>query len=399
MSPNNTVVVIGGGAAGIFAALQAKIAHPSCLVIVLEKSAVFLSKVRVSGGGRCNVTHACFDPQQLIQYYPRGGKELLGPFHRFQPKDTIAWFEERGVLLKTEADGRMFPITNRSETIIDALLNEARSLGVQLRIRQHLISIFHAEDLFHIQFRDGESLQCHALILATGSSPEGHRFAESLGHTITPPVPSLFTFNVPTSRLSALSGASVESVIVSLPEIPMEQKGPLLITHFGFSGPAVLKLSAWAARELHAKNYQTEIQINWAPEIPFDYFKKLKEKEPSKTIAHLSTPHISKNLWKALMAPWLSRPLSQLSNRDLEEMNKTLHADGYKMEGKTTHKEEFVTCGGVLLSEVNFRTMESKKTPHLFFAGEVLNIDGVTGGFNFQNAWTTGYLAGSSLSL
>lgn len=360
--PPTEVVVIGGGAAGIFAALCAKEAHPSLSVTLLEKSAVFLSKVRVSGGGRCNVTHACFEPDQLIKNYPRGGKELLGPFHKFQPKDTIAWFESRGVPLKTEADGRMFPTTNSSQTIIDALLNEAHRLGIHLQIRQHIISIFHADGLFHIQMRDGTSLLAKKLILATGSSPEGYRFAESLGHTIQPPVPSLFTFNVPTSRLSHLSGIAVQHATVSLPEIGMKQSGPLLITHFGFSGPAVLKLSAWAARELHALQYKTTIQIDWVPDISTEEIKKADK------------PPLPKNLWKVLT-------------------HSTLHNDTYQMDGKTTHKEEFVTCGGVTLKEVDFRTMQSKRLPGLFFAGEILNIDGVTGGFNFQNAWTTGYLA------
>lgn len=358
--PPIDVVVIGGGAAGVFAALSAKEFHPSCSVVLLEKSAVFLSKVRVSGGGRCNVTHACFDPQKLVQNYPRGNKELLGPFHKFQPQDTVHWFESRGARLKTESDGRMFPTTNQSQTIIDALLNEAHKLGVELRTRQHIISIFHVEGHFHIQFRDGTTLLAKKLILATGSSPEGYRLAQSLGHTLQPPVPSLFTFNVPTSPLSALSGIAVSYVTVSLPAFRMQQSGPLLITHFGFSGPAVLKLSAWAARPLHDCGYKTTLHIDWAPGLS--------------SVEH-KPDHIPKNLWKALTL---------------------LHDDPYQMDGKTTHKEEFVTCGGITLKEVDFRTMQSKICPGLFFAGEILDIDGVTGGFNFQNAWTTGYLAGLS---
>lgn len=392
MNRSNRCVVIGGGAAGIFAALKAKEENPSLSVIVLEKSAVFLSKVRISGGGRCNVTHACFDPQKLIQNYPRGGKELLGPFHRFGPKDTVEWFESQGVSLKTEADGRMFPVSNRSQTIIDALLKDVQDKGVELRIRQHITTIEYSDEQFHVRLREGETLDCQFLILATGSSSEGHRYVQSLGHTLQPPVPSLFTFNVPTSPLSGLSGVAVEDVVVSLPEISMQQRGPLLITHFGFSGPAALKLSAWAARELHAKNYQTTIQINWAPH---EDFKAYLKKHPAKTVGQLTPSYIPKNLWKTLLMPWIDKKVANLSTHALNDICQKLHKDSYAMDGKTTHKEEFVTCGGITLNEVDFRTMQSKRIPHLFFAGEVLNIDGVTGGFNFQNAWTTGFLAGS----
>lgn len=349
------IAVIGGGAAGVFAAIIAKETHPHMSVALFEKSAVFLAKVKVSGGGRCNVTHSCFDPKKLVQNYPRGAQEMLGPFHRFQPQDTIDWFEKRGVKLKTEKDGRMFPTTNQSQTIIDALLGEAKKLGVELHTRVHITEI---KDSFDIHFRDGSTCSAKKLILATGSSAEGFKIAESLGHAIIPPVPSLFTFNVPTSRLKELSGIAVQHAIVSLPALKMKQEGPLLITHFGFSGPAVLKLSAWAARELHSCGYKTTVQIDWLPD------------------ENIVLP---KNLSKAVAGSC-----------------KTLHADTYQMDGKTTHKEEFVTCGGVNLKEVDFRTMQSKIVPGLYFAGEILNIDGVTGGFNFQNAWTTGYLAGSA---
>ena len=397
--PAIDVVVIGGGAAGVFAALTAKELCPDHTVTLLEKSAVFLSKVRVSGGGRCNVTHACFDPQKLVLNYPRGSKELLGPFHRFQPKDTIAWFEKRGVRLKTEADGRMFPTTDSSQTIIDALLNEAKRLGVDLRIKQHIISIYHAEGLFHIQFREGTTLQTKALILATGSSSEGYRLAESLGHTIQPPVPSLFTFNVPTSRLSIHSGVAVQSVTVTLPAVSMKQSGPILITHFGFSGPAVLKLSAWAARELHALNYKTTIQINWAPSSSLEEIKAYRTKYSSKIVGLQPLFDLPKNLWRTLCGALADKSFAHLSNTELQQLFQTLQADTYQMEGKTTNKEEFVTCGGVTLKEVDFKTMQSKILPGLFFAGEILNIDGVTGGFNFQNAWTTSYFAGLNASI
>ncbi|HUD01644.1 MAG TPA: NAD(P)/FAD-dependent oxidoreductase [Rhabdochlamydiaceae bacterium] len=388
------LIVIGGGAAGIFAALAAKQAHPALSVLVLEKTAVLLSKVKVSGGGRCNVTHACFDPQQLVKNYPRGEKELLGPFHRFQPRDTIEWFESRGVKLKTESDGRMFPVTDSSSTIIDCLLSEARKLGVEIRQRQRVEKI---EKGFIVHLKDSPALNCTHLILATGSSPEGYASAESLGHTIQPPVPSLFTFNVPTSPLKELSGVSVEAATVDVG--PFTQTGPLLITHFGFSGPAILKLSAWGARFLHEKNYRTPFSINWIPKLSqeelFRQLFQLKEQSPQKTLLSLNPFYLPKNLWKELLAN--DKTLANLSKKELQDLSQKLHADIYQMDGKTTHKEEFVTCGGVTLKEVDFKTLQSKICPRLYFAGEVLNIDGVTGGFNFQNAWTTGYIAGTSI--
>jgi predicted Rossmann fold flavoprotein len=346
------LVVLGGGAAGIFSALQAKASDPAARVLVLEKSAVLMAKVRLSGGGRCNVTHACFDPRELVRHYPRGGKELLGPLHRFQPSDTVEWFAARGVLLKAEADGRMFPVTNCSATIIQCLLSEADRLGVEIRLRQRVQSLVGGAG-FEMTLDGGERLCAKRLLLATGSSPEGYRWAQALGHRVVPPVPSLFTFNVPTSPFKELSGVAVEDVELRLDGLV--QRGPLLITHFGFSGPAVLKLSAWAARLLHERAYGADLHIDWLPE-------------------GCSSPRLPKSLRRAL-PPGCS-------------------AGRYRIEGKTTHKEEFVTCGGVHLKEVDFRTMESKICPGLYFAGEILDIDGVTGGFNFQNAWTTAFLAG-----
>jgi predicted Rossmann fold flavoprotein len=363
------LIVIGGGAAGLFAAIHAA---PGKKVLLLEKTAVLLAKVRVSGGGRCNVTHACFDPKVLVQNYPRGSRELVGPFHRFGPRDTINWFEKRGVKLKTEKDGRMFPVTDNSQTIIDCLLNEAKRVGVEIRTRQRVQSITPG---FTLYMQDGNTEICDRLLLATGSSPEGHHFAHELGHTIVPPVPSLFTFNVPGSSLADLSGIAVEDAELRI--VGLEQRGPLLITHFGFSGPAALKLSAWGARKLHACQYKAELCINWLPSLTeeeiFERLKASKEWRP-----------LPRNLWKRLTESGKPR-----------EIARRLHADLYQVDGKTTHKEEFVTCGGVELKEVDFRTMESKKCPGLLFAGEVLDIDGITGGFNFQNAWTTGMIAGT----
>lgn len=386
------IIVMGGGAAGIFAALAAKQAHPDASVIVLEKTAVLLSKVKVSGGGRCNVTHACFDLKELVKNYPRGEKELLGPFHRFQPRDTIEWFESRGVKLKTESDGRMFPVTDSSSTIIDCLLLEARKLGVDIRLRQKVEKI---EKGFTIHLKESPSLTCRHLILASGSSPEGFACAESLGHTIQPPVPSLFTFNVPTSPLKELSGVSVPSATVKVGSFI--QTGPLLITHFGFSGPAILKLSAWGARFLHGKNYRVEFTINWLPNFSqeelFQQLLQLKEQAAQKTLLTLNPFYLPKNLWKELLGT--DKILANFSKKELQTLAEKLHADPYQMDGKTTHKEEFVTCGGVNLKEVDFKTLQSKICPGLYFAGEILDIDGVTGGFNFQNAWTTGYIAGT----
>ncbi len=385
------LIVVGGGAAGFFAALSAKQANPQARVALLEKSAVLLAKVRISGGGRCNVTHACYDPSLLIQNYPRGFNELRGPFHRFQPKNTIQWFESRGVALKVEPDGRIFPISDDSETIIQCLLLEAQKLGVEIFLRQRIQQIIKTDRGF-----EAGPFVAQKLILATGSTSEGHAWAEQLGHTIQKPVPSLFTFNIPTSPLKDLSGVSVEPVVLTIQNI--WQKGPLLITHFGFSGPAALKLSAWAARALHEKNYKADLVVNWLPEEKqvFAKLQQLKQASPQKTLLSENPFELPKNLWKTLLGA--EKRLNDFSIRELQLLSQKLQEDRYSVDGKTTHKEEFVTCGGVTLKEINFKTMESKICPGLYFAGEILDIDGVTGGFNFQNAWTTGFIAGTSSS-
>jgi predicted Rossmann fold flavoprotein len=393
------LMIIGGGAAGIFAAISAKAKNPLIKVTLLEKSAVLLAKVRVSGGGRCNVTHACFDPRLLVKNYPRGEKELIGPFHVFQPRDTIAWFEERGVKLKTEADGRMFPVTDHSETIIRSLLDEAKKLGVEILLRQRVEKIHKTEEGFELILPTA-TLRCKNLLLATGSGSDGYRWAEELGHTIQKPVPSLFTFNIPTSPLKELSGISVNPVELKIQNSPFAQRGPLLITHFGFSGPAALKLSAWGARFLHEKEYRVELIVNWLPDLAEDKslerLLQLKTQSPHKILLSENVFDFPKNLWKAFLGELASKRLADVSHKELQQLAKKLHADCYVADGKTTNKEEFVTCGGVTLKEVNFKTLESKICPHLFFAGEILDVDGVTGGFNFQNAWTTGFIAGNS---
>jgi predicted Rossmann fold flavoprotein len=392
-----THVVIGGGAAGIFAAIRCKTLNPSAQVILLEKTNQLLAKVRISGGGRCNVTHACFDPIQLAHNYPRGSKELIGPFHHFQPKDTIAWFEERGVSLKTESDGRMFPTTDSSETIIQCLLHAASTAGVEIRKQQRVDSIQKKEPGFLIN----QQINATSVLLATGSSPWGYSAAKELGHSIVEPVPSLFTFNVPTSPLLDLSGISAPDVIATLKDTPFKQRGPLLLTHWGFSGPAILKLSAWAARKLHDLAYKATLLINWTAspnqETLYQTLLQKKQEHPLQTIPPLLPNNLLARLLTSLSID-PTTPLAKLPNKALAHLAAKLYSDPYAIDGKTTYKQEFVTAGGVDLKSVDFRTMESKITPGLFFAGEILNIDGITGGFNFQNAWTTGWLAGSAMS-
>ncbi len=388
-------VIIGGGAAGLFAAIRCKNQAPLAQVILLEKTNQLLAKVRISGGGRCNVTHACFDPVKLVQHYPRGSKELLGPFHYFQPKDTVAWFETRGVSLKIESDGRMFPTTDSSETIIDCLMNAALQEGVEIRKQQRIASIRKTGSQFRIALQEGEIL-ADAILLATGSSSFGHEIAKEFGHEIIEPVPSLFTFNVPSSPLLDLSGISVPNVILTLKNTRFKQQGPLLLTHWGFSGPAVLKLSAWAARELHALSYKATLAINWAAAPNQEiFYQSLLQKKAEHPLQALP-PFLPNNLWTRLL-PEITTPLGKLSNKTLAQIAAKLCADTYAIDGKTTYKQEFVTAGGVDLKGIDFKTMQSRMTPGLFFAGEILNIDGITGGFNFQHAWTSGWIAAQAM--
>ncbi len=401
MQTQKRIVIIGGGASGIFAAALCAEKIPNSHISVLEKTRQLLAKVRISGGGRCNVTHAQFDPKLLSGFYPRGHKELLGPFHHFQPKDTIAWFQSKGVALKTEEDGRIFPTTDRSETIIDCLLHAAQSKGVEIQCETSLQSIQKNKEGFLLTTQKQEILECDALILATGSSSQGHVLAASLGHTIVPSVPSLFTFNVPTSALLDLSGIALSDVQLTLKGTHFKQRGNLLLTHFGFSGPAALKLSAWAARELHACHYETSLQINWIPEYTSDRaLATLKALNPCKTLYAQNHFSLPAQLWKRLLtlaAIPESTPLNHISHAKLHTLANQLTADTYAIKGKTAYKHEFVTCGGVSLKEVDFKTMQSRLVPSLFFVGEILDIDGVTGGFNFQNAWTTAFLAAEAL--
>lgn len=366
-------VVVGGGASGIFSAIAS--ASLGKKVLLLEKSNATLSKVRISGGGRCNVTHNLFDPLEVASHYPRGSKELISPLTRFGPKETVEWFASRGVPLKTESDGRMFPKTETSITVIRCLMNMAKTSGVVIR---KLAKIEKIQPGFEIFLRGGEILKTQELLLATGSSPQGHKWAKILGHSIQPPIPSLFTFNVPTSSLKDLSGISISQA--SLSTCGHHYSGPLLITHFGFSGPAAIKLSSWAAKELHALNYRANLTIDWLPECSHEEVVIALKKK---------TPLLPKKLWKHFTKHLKPNPVL----KNLHEISKQLKSSLYQVEGKTQNKEEFVTCGGITLSEVNFKTMESKCCPKLFFSGEILDIDGVTGGFNFQNAWSTGWVA------
>ena len=404
--------MIGGGAAGFFGAIACATAHPHAQVTLLEAGHQPLSKVRISGGGRCNVTHACFDPAALVQYYPRGGKALRGAFSRFQPKDTVAWFQSHGVQLKTEADGRMFPVTDSSETIVDCLVKAANEAGVKLRVGTAVKSVrrnsIPTQGEFEIELKTGEIVKCDRLLLATGSNPQGHRWAKDLGHTVAPPVPSLFTFNIPDSRLKDLAGVSVNDAHLRLPDAPStlnEQAGPLLITHWGVSGPAVLKLSAWGARFLHDQHYQTPLLINWLPQYNQDSLRKLllavKSQLPQRQITASCPVPIPKRLWMSLVTHvgiGAEERWAQVSKKALNQLIQELNQGRYFIKGKGVFKEEFVTCGGVSLKEVDFKTMESRKCPGLYFAGEILDIDGVTGGFNFQSAWTTASLAGQAMA-
>ncbi|WNZ47027.1 NAD(P)/FAD-dependent oxidoreductase [Leptolyngbya boryana CZ1] len=399
------VVVIGGGAAGFFGAICA--AQAGVEVTLLEAGQNCLSKVLISGGGRCNVTHSCFEPALLVQHYPRGGKALRGAFSQFQPKHTIEWFTDRNVKLKTEADGRIFPITDDARTIADCLLNQAADLGVKIYTQSPVKAIAKVEDQFLVTLRSEQVLMADRVLIATGSNPNGYQFARSLGHSVIDPVPSLFTFNIRDDRLTDLAGVSVDPVRLRLQvgEAKFEQTGALLITHWGVSGPAVLKLSAWAARELHDARYQARFSINWLPKQNLDQLRQeltaVRNQIPQKTIAANCPVMLPRRLWERLteaVGIQKERRWAELSNKTLNQLIQELMQGSYQISGKGVFKEEFVTCGGVDLKEINFKTMESRCCSGLYFAGEVLDIDGVTGGFNFQSAWTTGWIAGNAIA-
>lgn len=404
------IVVIGGGAAGFFGAIACAQSHPDSEITILEASHEPLTKVLISGGGRCNVTHACFEPAELVQHYPRGGKALRGAFSRFQPRDMVAWLAAQGVELKTESDGRMFPVTDDSATIANCLLKTAKNLGIELRTKVKVASVQQVSgesSKFEVRLKNGEVMICDRLLLASGSNPTGYQIAQALGHQIAPPVPSLFTFNIPDPQLRELAGVSVEKVKLRLQiagKTHFEQTGAILITHWGLSGPAVLKLSAWGARTLHENHYQATLLINWVPNSNSEFLRKqllaVRSQLPQRQISTTCPLLLPRRLWEYLIARvdisgedrWAG-----LSNKTVNQLIEEITQGQYQIRGKGVFKEEFVTCGGVNLKEVNFKTMESKYTPGLYFAGEILDIDGVTGGFNFQSAWTTAWLAGQAM--
>ena len=444
------IIVVGGGAAGFFAAITCAGAAPDAEVTVLERGPQFLSKVRISGGGRCNVTHACFNPRDFATRYPRGGKALVAPFQKFSARDTVAWFESRDVKLKTEADGRMFPVSDSSGTIVDCLMNAARAAGVKLRLNcgvEHVVK--RAGGGFEVTITNktsspsppleerggarrpiqiseqaprpgplpagrgegeiiaSEVVSCDRLLLATGGcrAVAAGQLAVSLGHTLEPPVPSLFTFRTESPWLRPLAGISVGAVEVSVPTAKLRERGPLLVTHQGLSGPAILRLSAWGARALHGFNYQFPLQVNWLPQLHAEAIAaelKLRQAaQPARLVVNVPVTPLPLRLWEQLvLAAGIARDTrwAALSRAAQHRLVQQLIRTEFAVTGKSLNQDEFVTCGGVCLGEVNFKTMESKVCPGLFFAGELLDIDGVTGGFNFQAAWTTGWLAGQAMA-
>ena len=402
------LVVVGGGAAGFFAAIAAAEANPSARVLLLEKSAQYLGKVRISGGGRCNVTHSCFDPRELVEFYPRGGQELLGPFTRFACGDTMEWFEDRGIELKVESDGRVFPVSDNSETIVHCLESMADTAGVIRETQAGLKNLVRLDSgMWHVELESGASIDADRVLLAPGSSKKIWDVLSGLGHRIVPPVPSLFTFNIRDPRLAELSGVSVSNVRVTVPVGGLETEGPLLITHWGLSGPAVLKMSAFGARWMSDQDHRFTMYVNWLPQFEAeDLIEELNSLR--KDVSHQRKRVLSNamfgiplRLWRSLgafaripeSANW-----SDLSKPQLRKWAEVLTESAFTVVGKSTNKDEFVTAGGISLSEVSFTTMESRIVPGLYFAGEVLDIDALTGGFNFQAAWTTGWIAGHAMA-
>jgi predicted Rossmann fold flavoprotein len=403
MNQDFDILIVGGGAAGFFSAINIVERNPKLKVAILERGKEVLSKVRVSGGGRCNVTHACFEPNELVKFYPRGEKELRGPFHQFCSGDTIEWFEKHGVELKIEDDGRMFPVSNSSQTIIDCFLHASHKLGITILTGQSVQSIFKKDNCWKIETQT-ENYLAEKLILATGSNPKIWDMLHTFGHAIITPVPSLFTFNIKDPRIKELPGIATP-VSVKVIGSKLESTGPLLITHWGMSGPAILKLSAWGARILHDKNYQFAIEVNWLNEIETEevetLLKELKQEHAKKTVAKKSPFELQNRLWESLVLAsgiGAETKWADLSKIQLQNLANQLTKGIFQVNGKSTFKEEFVTAGGIDLKEINFKTMESKLHPNLYFAGEIVNIDAITGGFNFQNAWTSGFIVANAIA-
>ena len=403
MNSNFDIIIVGGGAAGFFTAINCVEKNPKLKVAILERGKIVLEKVRISGGGRCNVTHACFVPNDLVKFYPRGEKELRGPFHQFCSGDTIDWFEKHGIELKIEDDGRMFPVSDNSQTIIDCFLSATQKLGIQVLTAQSVQSIFKAEDYWKVE-TNHETFACQKLIMTTGSNTKIWDMLAQLGHTVVSPVPSLFTFNIKDSRIKDLMGLSAFAK-VKVKGSKLEASGPLLITHWGMSGPGILRLSAWGAIILAEKKYQFVIEINWLNDATFeetmDILKEHKQEHAKKAVSKKSPFEFPNRLWESLVlasgiegdTKW-----ADLSKPQLTNLSHQLTNGEFQVNGKSTFKEEFVTAGGIDLKEINFKTMESKLYENLFFAGEIVNIDAITGGFNFQNAWTTGFIVANTIS-
>ena len=399
------VLIVGGGAAGFFTAINAKEKNKELSICILEKGKEVLQKVKISGGGRCNVTHACFDPKELTEFYPRGKRELLGPFHQFMTGDTMEWFENRGVPLKIESDNRIFPESNASQSIIDCFLNATRDLGIEIKKSEGVKGFHKIEETNQWKIvTNNTEYTCGKLVITAGSNKPMWKLLSDLGHSVISPVPSLFTFNIKDELLTDLPGVAVQNVEVSIKDTKLISNGPLLITHWGTSGPAVLKLSAFGAILLAEKDYQYQVKVNWLScnkQQALDVLFKVKKTE-AKSIVEKRSPYetISKRLWSRFLEvcnidkhmKW-----ADVSNKQLELLSEKLTATIFHAQGKSTFKDEFVTAGGVKLKEVNFKRFESKLHENLFFAGEILNIDAVTGGFNFQNAWTGGWLVSEAL--
>jgi predicted Rossmann fold flavoprotein len=401
------LVVIGGGAAGFFCAVNAARLTPSLSVTIVERTSKLLSKVRISGGGRCNLTHACFEINDMSKRYPRGEQFVRKAFHRFFTNDTIEWFNSRNVPTKAEDDGRMFPASDSSETVIQCLLREASRYNVEIRMNRDVKELQRFESGWRLTFADGYTEEAEFVCIATGGQPKANMFdwIHRLGHSIEEPVPSLFTFNMPGHDITALMGVSVLDGNVKITSSKLSQRGPILITHWGLSGPAVLKLSAWGARELAEKKYEFSVQVNWLPKYSEETFRaallEQKASTPMQQVYSRNSFGLPQRLWQFLVGKseinettrWVELPLVKLNR-----LVRYVTAFEISVKGKTTYKEEFVTAGGVLLNEVNVQTMESKKQPNLFFAGEILNVDGITGGYNFQHAWTSGFIAAEEIA-
>ena len=400
---NFDVIIVGGGASGFFTAINLAEQRPDLRIAILERSNEVLSKVKISGGGRCNVTHACFVPNVLAKYYPRGERELKGPFHTFCTGDVMQWFEDRGVALKIEDDGRIFPESDSSQTIVDCFLEEATQLQIKI-IKQTIVQKIEKSENGWMIATSKDTFSCQQLVMATGSNNKVWDLLKTVEHSIVNPVPSLFTFNIKDERINDLMGVSAEMVSVKVKDTQLKATGPLLITHWGMSGPAILRLSAWGARELFDKNYQFQLVINWTNDYVFDEvleeLMQQKQQHPKKTIFKHPHYQLTHRLWQQLVkAAGISEGTiwADVPKKQLVQLTEQLTQAHFQVNGKSTFKDEFVTAGGIDLKEVNFKTMQSKLHDNLYFTGEILNIDAITGGFNFQNAWTTGFLAAQAI--